>query len=66
MSEESVFWIGLAEKFFGVLIIILGVLLLYYTLTSMSTMNVFTGFFTALSAVFLFAGLLMILAKATE
>jgi hypothetical protein len=36
MSEGDTFWISLAEKFFGLLLTIIGALSLYLTLTSTS------------------------------
>ena len=34
MSEVETFWVSLAEKFFGLLLTIIGALSLYFTLTS--------------------------------
>ena len=66
MSEGSNYWIGLAERFFGLLITIIGVIMAYYTFTSSSTLNVFTGFFAFLSIVLLVAGLFLLLVKPSE
>jgi hypothetical protein len=66
MSEGSNYWIGLAERVFGFLITVLGVVLAYYTFTSSDTLNVFTGFFGFLSIVFLIAGLFLLLVKPSE
>jgi hypothetical protein len=45
MSEGDTFWISLGEKFFGLLLLVLSVLLLYYTATSTVQLSVFTGLF---------------------
>ena len=45
MSEEGGFWIGLAEKFFGLILAVIGALFVYWTVTSGGDLNVFTGFF---------------------
>jgi hypothetical protein len=66
MSEESSFWIGLAEKFFGLLLAVIGGLMIYYTATSGSNLNVFTGFFTFLSVLLLIAGLFLLLVRPSE
>ena len=66
MSEEGSFWIGLAEKFFGLLLTVIGVLMIYYTATSGDTLNVFTGFFVFLSVLLLIGGLFLLLVRPSE
>jgi hypothetical protein len=63
MSEEGSFGLGMAEKFFGLIILIVGVLTLYNTLTSMETLGSFTGFFGFLSVVLVILGLVLMTAK---
>jgi hypothetical protein len=63
MSEEGGFGISLAEKFFGMLIFVIGLLGLYYTLTSASILLMFTGFFSFLCVILLILGLVMMTAK---
>jgi hypothetical protein len=64
MSEEGGgFGITLAEKFFGFIIIIIGALAMYYTLTSTSALGDFTGFFGFLSIFLLAIGVFLIIAK---
>jgi hypothetical protein len=63
MSEEGSFGLGMAEKFFGLIILIVGVLTLYNTLTSMAALGSFTGFFGFLSAVLVILGLVLMTAK---
>lgn len=66
MSEEGSFWIGLAERFFGLLIAVIGFLLLYFTLSSADNLNVFTGLFVFISAVLIFVGLFLLLVRPRE
>ena len=67
MSEEGAsFWITLAEKFIGLILIILSILLIYFTATSTIVLNVFTGLFAFLSALLLIGGAFLIIVKAPE
>jgi uncharacterized membrane protein HdeD (DUF308 family) len=66
MSEEGSFWIGLAEKFFGLVLLILSILMIYFTATSTDALGAFAGFFTFLSAVILVAGAFLIIVKPPE
>lgn len=63
MSEESSYGITLAERFFGLLLIIIGALLTYYTLTSTSTLGAYTGFFGFLCLIILMLGMFLLIAK---
>jgi len=63
MSEEGSFGIAVAEKFFGFLLIIIGALAMYYTLTSVDALGTYTGFFGFLSLIPLLLGILLLLAK---
>jgi hypothetical protein len=65
MSEEGGFWINLAEKFFGLLLTILGGLLVYWTATT-GNLGIFTGFFIFLSVIFLLAGLFLLIVKPAD
>ncbi len=67
MSEEGdTFWLSLAEKFFGLLLIIIGALFLYFTLSSTGALGVFTGFFGFLSIVVLIVGLFLLVVRPPE
>lgn len=66
MSEEGSFWIGLAERFFGLLITVIGILMLYFTLTSGDNLNVFTGVFVFISVILLLVGLFLLLVRPRE
>ena len=63
MSEEGGFGIAMAEKFFGLIILIVGALSMYYLLTSLPALGNFAGFFGFLDAVLIALGLLLITAK---
>ena len=63
MSEESdTFWINLAEKFFGLLLVIIGAIMLFYTVTSPELAN-FSVFFGVLSLILLVIGVVLLLVK---
>jgi len=67
MSEEGdTFWVSLAEKFFGLLIIIIGAVLLYFTATSTDVLGVFTAFFVLLGIALLAIGVFLLLVKPPE
>jgi hypothetical protein len=63
MSEEGSFGITLAEKFFGLLLIFIGALTTYYTLSSASSLGVFTGFFGFLSLILVLLGIFLLIAR---
>jgi len=62
-SEEGGFGLTAAEKFFGLLLLIIGALATYYTFTSTQTLGGFTGLFGFLSIVLLLLGLALMIAK---
>jgi hypothetical protein len=66
MSEEGSFWISLAEKLFGLILIIISILMIYFTATSTAVLGMFTGLFGFLSAVILIAGAFLMIVKAPE
>jgi hypothetical protein len=69
MSEEGdTFWVSLAEKFFGLIIVVIGGILLYLTATSTSSsqLGAFSGFFGVLSVILLAIGLFMLLVRPSE
>ena len=66
MSEGDTFWLSLAEKFFGLLLAIIGALFLYFTVTSTEALGVFTGLFGFLSIVVLLIGLFLLLVRPPE
>jgi hypothetical protein len=67
MSEEGdTYWISLAEKFFGLILIIVGAIMIYYTATSTSALGQFSLFFGILSGVTLVIGFFLLLVKPSE
>ncbi|MGB9854231.1 MAG: hypothetical protein ACPLRY_05445 [Candidatus Bathyarchaeales archaeon] len=63
MSEEGGFGIAAAEKFFGLLLLIVGALATYFTFTSSQALGAYTGFFGVLSLILLALGLFLVIAK---
>ncbi|HII85527.1 TPA: hypothetical protein HA273_02910 [Candidatus Bathyarchaeota archaeon] len=66
MSEGDTFWISLGEKFFGILILILGALLLYYTATSTAQLAPFPGLFGFLGIIVIAIGVVLLLVRPPE
>jgi len=67
MSEEGdTFWVSLAEKFFGLILIIFGGVLLYFTATSTGTLGAFSIFFGVVSVILLAIGLFLLIVRPTE
>lgn len=62
-SEEGGFGLVVAEKFFGLILIIVGALATYYTFTSAEALGGFTGFFGFLSVIILVIGIILIIAR---
>ena len=63
MSEEGSAGITIAEKFFGLLLVVIGALAIYYTFEASQALLAFTGFFAFLSIILLVLGILLIIAK---
>ena len=63
MSEEGSFGLNVAEKFFGFIILVIGIVGLYFTITSSDALMVFTGFFGFLSVVVIIIGFVLMTAK---
>lgn len=67
MSEErDTFWASLSEKFFGLLLIIIGAIMLYYTATSTDVLGSFSVFFGILSVFMLVLGIFLLLVRPPE
>jgi hypothetical protein len=62
-SEEGGVGLKLAERFFGLILIIVGALDMYYTFTSFDALGLFTGFFGFLGLILLVLGWILITAK---
>ncbi len=66
MSEEGdTFWVSLAERLFGLLIIVIGGILIYYTVTS-SELGPFGGLFDFLGVILLIVGIFLLIVKPPE
>lgn len=66
MSEEGdTFWVSLTERLFGLLLIIIGALMLYFTLTS-TELGGFTLLFSALSVILVILGIFLLIVKPPE
>ena len=58
MSEEGdTFWVSLAERLFGLLLIVIGAVMLYYTATSADVLGGFSVLFGALSVILVILGI---------
>ncbi len=67
MSEEGdTYWISLAEKFFGLILVIIGAIMIYYTATSTVVLGQFSVFFGVVSAVMLIVGLFLLLVRPSD
>jgi hypothetical protein len=66
MSDQSDhYWISLAEKFFGFLLLVIGAIMLYYTAITKDLAQA-TWIFALLSIIILALGVFLIIAKAPE
>jgi hypothetical protein len=66
MSEEGdTFWVSLAERIFGLLLIVIGAVLLYFTATT-AGLGPFNVLFGALSVILLLVGVFLLLVKPPE
>lgn len=63
MSEESGFGLNVAEKFFGLIIFLTGILTLYYTVSSSQVLLAYTGLFGFLSIILIVLGLFLLVVK---
>ena len=64
MSEEGdTFWVSLAERFFGFLLIVIGGIMIYLTATSTDTLGDFSAFFGFLSVILLALGVFLLIVK---
>jgi len=69
MSEEGdTFFVNLAEKSLGLVLIVIGAIMLYFTATSTSAsqLGAFSVFFGILAVIMLVIGLFLLLVRAPE
>jgi hypothetical protein len=66
MSEEGdTFWVSLAEKSIGLILVIIGAIMVYFTATT-SALGNFTIFFGVISIILLIIGLFLLLVRPSE
>lgn len=64
MSEEGdTFWVSLTERIFGLLLIAIGAVMLYYTATSTDTLGGFSVLFGALAVILVLLGIFLLIVK---
>jgi succinate-acetate transporter protein len=63
MSDEGGFGVNVAEKFFGLIIFVVGILTLYYTVSSSQALQSFTSLFSFLSIILIVLGLVLLIVK---
>ena len=65
MSEEAPLGLTVAEKFFGLLVMVLGIITVYYTMTSPPTGDVapFSGVFAAAGFMLIAVGVFLMFSK---
>ncbi len=66
MSEGDTYWVTLAEKLVGVILIILSGLMLYFTATSTDTLGAFAWIFAVLGVIVLIIGIFLLLVRPPE
>jgi ABC-type branched-subunit amino acid transport system permease subunit len=66
MSEEVSFWAKMAEKLLGIILVVVSIMMIYFTATSTDVLKGFTGFFGFLSAIILIIGAFLIVVKIPE
>jgi hypothetical protein len=62
-EEEGGFGASAIEKLFGLLVFLMGIMTMYYSLTSAAALMAFTGFFGFLSLILIIIGIVLIIAK---
>jgi hypothetical protein len=69
MSEEGdTFWVSLAERLFGLLLIVIGGVMLYFTATTSGSSGLggFSGLFGFLYVILIIVGIFLLLVKPPE
>jgi len=67
MSDEGdTFWVSLAEKFIGLILVIIGALMIYFTATSTDVLGAFSLFFGIISAILLIIGLFLLIVRSPQ
>ena len=66
MSEQDTFWIKLGQRGFGLLLLVIGAVMLYFTVTSLTELSAFSALFGFLSIVVLAIGVVLLISKPPE
>ncbi len=66
MSETESLWAGLTEKIIGIVLIVISILVFYFTFSSANVLGEFIGLFAFLGVVVLIAGGFLIVVKPPE
>jgi len=67
MSDEGdTFWVQLAEKFLGLIILIVGAVMLYLTVTSLNQLSQFSSLFGAVDVIVIVIGLFLLVVRAPK
>lgn len=66
MSEEGGYGLNVLEKFFGFILLVVGIIATYYTIISTDVLGGFTGFFGFLCILLVILGLILMTAKTEE
>jgi hypothetical protein len=65
-NEGDTFWVSLAERVFGLILIVIGGVMLYFTATSTDVLGGFSVFFGALSVILVIIGVFLLIVKPPE
>jgi membrane-bound ClpP family serine protease len=65
MSERGTYWASFIERIFGLVLIVLGAVLLYLTVST-ADLGGFIGFFSFLSIVMVIIGVFLLIVKPSE
>jgi len=66
MSDKQVsYWASFIERIFGIILIVLGIVLLYFTVTT-AALGMFMTFFSIISIVLVIIGVFLLLVKPAE
>jgi hypothetical protein len=63
MSQEGGFGLSVLQRFLGLLILVLGAVSLYYTLTSLPQLGNYAGLFGFLNIIMIVLGMVLLTAK---
>ena len=64
-DERGTYWASFIERIFGLVLIVLGAVLLYLTVTT-AALGTFIGFFSFLSIVMVVIGIFLLIIKPSE